>query len=270
MTSLVSGYEFYKLCKWNYCARYPINWVPEKVQENDFVFLNLDNYFMFLNTLKPNMPKFNLITHNSDASFTKYYAKDLKNRVNKVYSQNCIVEPDDIFNQIPIGFVDVKNKLLYDDIDLNINFHDFLIDLQNKNFDKKYLCYVNFRLENNPNYRVPCYRNFENKNWALVEKDISFNKFYEQIALSKFIPCPIGSGLDTHRIYESLLLNAIPIVLSSPLNPMYKKLPIMIVDSWEQINKEFLESSYEYQYKLLMNWKNDNPDWITSKWWLNI
>ncbi len=37
---LVSGYEFYKLCKWNICPRYEINFNSDEIKENDFVFLN--------------------------------------------------------------------------------------------------------------------------------------------------------------------------------------------------------------------------------------
>lgn len=268
MTSLVSGYEFYKLCKWNYCARYPINWIPEKVQENDFVFLNIDNFFMFLNTLKPGMPKFNIITHNSDRSFTEHYAKELKGKVNKVYSQNCLLNSDEVFHQIPIGFVDVKNKHLHAKENDNTNFHDFLLQIENKNLDKRILCYINFKLENNPSARMPCLNHFNGKTWAYIKSNVETHKFYEQISMSKYIPCPAGSGIDTHRVYESILLNSIPIVVSSPLNELYRKLPVLIVDSWNNITQEFLESSYDYQYKYLTNWKKNNPDWLKADYWI--
>jgi len=267
MTSLVSGYEFYKLCKWNYCARYPINWIPEKVQENDFVFLNIDNFFMFLNTLKPGMPKFNVITHNSDQTFTKYYAKDLIDRVHKVYSQNCIV-PDNKFNQIPIGFVDVKNKHFYTDKNEQVNFHEYLLSIEKENYDKNILCYVNFKIETSPNARRPCFDYFQNKKWALIEKNIKSSIFYQNISKAKYVPCPFGSGLDTHRIYESILLNSIPVVINSPLNSLYQKLPVMIVDSWDKLTDNFLESSYDYQYKYLINWKKNNPNWVKADYWL--
>jgi len=50
--------------------------------------------------------------------------------------------------------------------------------------------------------------------------------------------CPEGNGIDTHRWCESLLLNTIPIVKRNFLEPMHQKLPIVIVDSWDEITEE--------------------------------
>jgi hypothetical protein len=38
--------------------------------------------------------------------------------------------------------------------------------------------------------------------------------------------------MDTHRVYESLFCGATPVVLHSPLDELYKKLPVCIVNKW--------------------------------------
>ena len=49
---------------------------------------------------------------------------------------------------------------------------------------------------------------------------------------SKFVLCPTGTGLDTHRVYEALACGATPVVLHSTLDPLYAKLPVCILNSW--------------------------------------
>mmetsp|Transcript_4655 Transcript_4655/g.5988 ORF Transcript_4655/g.5988 Transcript_4655/m.5988 type:complete len:618 (-) Transcript_4655:63-1916(-) len=47
--------------------------------------------------------------------------------------------------------------------------------------------------------------------------------------------CPQGNGIDTHRTWEALLLKTIPIVRTSSLDPLYKGLPVVIVNNWKEI-----------------------------------
>mmetsp|Transcript_3902 Transcript_3902/g.8349 ORF Transcript_3902/g.8349 Transcript_3902/m.8349 type:complete len:441 (-) Transcript_3902:366-1688(-) len=51
-----------------------------------------------------------------------------------------------------------------------------------------------------------------------------------------FVFCPQGNGIDTHRIYEALILGSVPVTISSPLDALYKQLPIIILDSWEDFD----------------------------------
>ena len=49
---------------------------------------------------------------------------------------------------------------------------------------------------------------------------------------------PRGNGIDCHRTWEALILKTIPIVLRSPLDPIYEGLPVAIVDDWDEITPE--------------------------------
>lgn len=51
---------------------------------------------------------------------------------------------------------------------------------------------------------------------------------------------PRGNGLDCHRTWEALYLNTIPIVWSSPLNPLYVDLPVLIISQLDDISENFL------------------------------
>jgi hypothetical protein len=51
-----------------------------------------------------------------------------------------------------------------------------------------------------------------------------------------FVISPHGNGLDCHRTWEALCLGCIPIVKTSPLDPLFADLPVLIVQSWSDIS----------------------------------
>lgn len=63
---------------------------------------------------------------------------------------------------------------------------------------------------------------------------------------SDFVLCPRGVGEDTHRVWESLYLGTIPVVLRTPLMSYFARyLPILTLDSWIQIGDvKFMEETY--------------------------
>ena len=79
--------------------------------------------------------------------------------------------------------------------------------------------------------------NGENRTSELTfeqEKAGSREVFWERVAANAFVAAPQGRGKDTHRVYEILLLQSIPVVLSSSLNRLYYHYPIAIVNNWEE------------------------------------
>lgn len=82
-------------------------------------------------------------------------------------------------------------------------------------------------------------------------KDAPFSRFvprssYEDwkvlVKTHTFIVCPQGHGLDTHRLWEVLLLGSFPIVRSSTLDDMFIDLPVLIVGNWSDITTELLKT----------------------------
>jgi hypothetical protein len=57
---------------------------------------------------------------------------------------------------------------------------------------------------------------------------------------AKFVISPPGRGFDCFRTWEALLVGAVPIVLNSSLNPLYSDMPIMIIESYQQLTIEHL------------------------------
>jgi len=67
---------------------------------------------------------------------------------------------------------------------------------------------------------------------------------YSQWSKYKFVISPRGAGEDCHRTWEAIHIGCIPIVLSSNLNELYQDLPILVVNSWTEINRDLLEKAY--------------------------
>ena len=53
---------------------------------------------------------------------------------------------------------------------------------------------------------------------------------------SLFVPCPSGNGLDTHRVWESIYLGAVPIIQKEDSFAAIRDWPVLIVDSWDEIS----------------------------------
>ena len=57
-----------------------------------------------------------------------------------------------------------------------------------------------------------------------------------------FVASPTGRGYDCHRTWEALVLGSIPIVSRSPIVDVFTGLPVVVVDSWDELDREWLES----------------------------
>ena len=69
--------------------------------------------------------------------------------------------------------------------------------------------------------------------------------YYDMINDYKFILSPPGAGEDCHRTWEALYVGCIPIVRSSAINELYEDLPVLVIDSWEDISEGFLKQKWE-------------------------
>lgn len=77
---------------------------------------------------------------------------------------------------------------------------------------------------------------------------------------------PHGNGLDCHRTWEDLILGCIVIVKTSPLDPLYDGLPVVIVQDWSEITAENLEKWAKQYFDAF-----DNPAYrekLTNDYWL--
>ena len=58
-----------------------------------------------------------------------------------------------------------------------------------------------------------------------------------QLAASRFAWAPPGNGIDTHRAWECFLVGCVPIVLRSPVSPLYAGLNVLEVLNYSQLTE---------------------------------
>lgn len=123
-----------------------------------------------------------------------------------------------------------------------------LIDTMNKSLEKTNLAYLNFNISNYPIERQFVYNLFSDKNWVKSGNiDVSIDgrrKFLEELKSSKFVFCPRGNGIDTHRLWETLYVGSIPIVKYEDAHHLFIDLPILFINDWSEINEDFLNIKY--------------------------
>jgi len=77
---------------------------------------------------------------------------------------------------------------------------------------------------------------------------------------------PHGNGLDCHRTWEDLILGCIVIVKTSPLDCLYRGLPVVIVQDWSEITPENMEKWLEQYGDAFTN--SNYRKRLTHKFWM--
>jgi hypothetical protein len=87
---------------------------------------------------------------------------------------------------------------------------------------------------------------FDVKNWSPRE-------YYEGVSQYKFATCPTGNGIQAPKIFEAIMVRTIPIVEYEFAFEQLKELgiPLLIVESWDDLSPEFLEQQYS---KMDVDW----------------
>jgi hypothetical protein len=89
--------------------------------------------------------------------------------------------------------------------------------------------------------------------------------FYKAVVRSKFVLCPSGMGLDTHRLWETLILGSIPIVeRCAGWDRVLDELPAVWVTDFSEVTPELLARAYEDIHSHC-----DRFDFarLTKEWW---
>lgn len=216
---MISGKSFSDVCAWNYDPRYRdrpfLHWGS---RAGDWVFINGDYLDQFMRIRLLNPKRFNLVIHNSDKPFDADRLARTLPRALRIYAINTTVSHPQL-TTIPLGFPDSGLKHV-----ANIR----------PSTDRHIEIYSNFSAGTNVVARAECLKAFENDP-RVVRKDPNGRtqpEYYEDMCHSKFVLCPTGTGLDTHRVYEALACGATPVVLHGALDNLYSKLPVCIVNKW--------------------------------------
>jgi hypothetical protein len=178
--------------------------------------------------------KFVLITHNSDIGIEKEYMALANNeKIKKWFGQNNhLLHPKTI--TLPIAIA--RKKYPHGDV--------ALLSKYSKPTPKTILVYKNFSLGSNLIERS--YINDVTASKGIhMAATCDHETYLENTAKSYFSISPPGNGIDCHRIWECLYLKTVPIVRYHHAFEQFKDLPILFINSWDDISLEFLAEKKE-------------------------
>lgn len=187
---------------------------------------------------------FTLVTHNSDYSVSQAMPLEILNAMHLFpknllwHSTNVDVDHPNI-RSIPIG---LENSEWHKDINkvevlTNIaNIYRFNIPFYSLN--------AIFNPATHPS-RPAILEHFKDFKGGVVSASlngINFEKYAAVVANSFFTICPRGNGIDTHRMWESLVLGSIPVIEDSINARFYKDWPVVIVKDLTKVDFTYLEN----------------------------
>lgn len=198
----------------------------------------------------------NILSHNGDGCIMPggtpsreydFVWDNIPANVGHWFAQNVDVR-DGRLTPIPIG---LENIRWYPDL------HKKDVILALPEIENKKLVYLNVNADIVVQREV-LYQRFGNLAWCTTERGkngIRFNHYAQQLKAHKFVLCPDGNGLDTHRTWEALYSGSFPIVERHPFTEEFaKQLPLVIIDGWGQVTEDFLNSRYDEFTSREWNW----------------
>jgi hypothetical protein len=214
----------------------------DTVINGDIVFVRSDLLHTYFRTVHPSIKhRYILISHNSDQNINSNYEKYIDDKIIHWFAQNLLIDHVKM-TPIPIGLqlrlYDRKNTVIDSIKNWTFNRH------------KKHNIFYSFSLETNTKRDLALESLKLNPLSSGSEKRLSKEVYYSHIASSTFVASPEGNGIDCHRTWESLYLNAIPILEKNVSTQYWNDigLPVLLIDSWtdiEKIDKDVLSEFYE-------------------------
>ena len=200
-----------------------------KVKENDIVFLNSDLIEVFFKVYDKRINKrYILITHNSDRNIGGLEVAYMSKNVKHWFAQNLLVSENKNISFIPIGLENLRR--------LRNGRKKWFKNRTNK---KTKIMLSSFNVFTNYKIRKPVKNLIEKFHFVESKEFESTKDYFTNLVDYMFVLCPEGNGADTHRIWESLLLNVVPVVVKTPFSENLKlnSVPCLYLDQWDDLEK---------------------------------
>lgn len=129
--------------------------------------------------------------------------------------------------------------------------------------------YANFKISTNPKDRQLVYDFIkELTHIDFEEPNLSYTQFINRMLDYKMVLCPIGNGIDTHRLWEVLYAGRVPVVIREgyyPIYDLYAELPIIILDHLNDLSDvHLLEKAFS-----MVNNSPHKRDLLEYRYWKN-
>jgi hypothetical protein len=227
----------------NYILDHQCSFNPTQVQCGDTIFTMVDYLDYFFTVFHPQIKHpYILVTHNfydsSDNVVPGTFAQHLDDPKLFAWVTQNVDREHPKLHAMPIGLANTNYE--HGDVEM---FNKYIEKA--KRTKKSKLLYMNFSVNTYAQERQFVYDLFKNKPFCTNAKRRSATEYLKELTHHQFVLSPRGNGLDCHRTWEALLMGCYPVVRSSWLNPLYKDLPVVIVNNWHEVTEQLLREKYE-------------------------
>jgi len=105
---------------------------------------------------------------------------------------------------------------------------------------------VNFTVSNGSRNRMPIIKLLPKlkQKYKVTQSTPDFSelgriKYLKDLRISNLVLCPEGNGIDTHRLWETLYMGGVPVMISTPyMNSLTHDLPVIHLMNWNELLDE--------------------------------
>jgi len=231
----LTGDTFRQLSTTTYCNK------KLDLNKNEIIFVELYLLKFFQDQINDIKKSFILISHNGDNLVNEQYDKIINNKfLIKWYSANVVIKNKKII-PIPIG---LQNRNCHH-FGVTSHFKNLRINKQKK--IPRVFCSFNF--DTNPKIRKKALKTLIRLESVDVINGLTAHEYRKILSTYMFVASPEGNGVDTYRTWESLYLNAIPIVIRNNLYSQFKNFPALVLDDWRELGS-YTEHDLKKIYKI--------------------
>ncbi|MBM3886309.1 exostosin family protein [Candidatus Dependentiae bacterium] len=240
---------------------------PKQVQDGDIVFIKNHPAYLkkFFANVHPHInAKYILLSHQGDMGTPGAFSHYLNDEKIIAWCSCNVATPNNPkMVALPLGVIGIlQHKLPWNCEDI---LGKILIDIKKDRIKKTNLFYFNVSICTNPTERGKPLDILRNQKFCTTTSRKPYEQYLREMATFKFVISPHGTGLDCYRTWEALMLGCIPVVKTSVLDPLYKDLPVLIVNAWEEITEEFLNKKYDE-----MASKNYKLEKLSIDYWIEV
>ena len=207
------------------------------------VFCKIDEVLRFFERIRLTRKRIILVTGEGDLPCDAFRQKFLPANVARWFAMN-VTESHTRATAYPLGLGSPE---------LGVTLRpDEISAIRASGIPRDRWLYVNFRPDTNPAVRQPVFDDFKSRSkgadWITIQPPSergSNGAFLDALARHRFVLCPPGNGVDTHRMWEALLAGAVPVVLRSQAMEPFSELPVLFVDDYREVTKGLLEAAFQ-------------------------
>jgi hypothetical protein len=255
----ISAEQFMRVCDqvWSADSKADIRLDRQQPQTASSIYCKVDHLVGLFDAVRKFRNRLVLVSSESDRPITSEFLGRCPPQVAHWFSTNIEVE-DERLDALPLG---LSNS--YCDITLRAS----LIAEKSREFTgRPNWLYVNFRTSTSPAVREPIidyFRSVRSADWVtLQERQLNLAEYLTEMTLHRFVLCPPGNGIDTHRLWEALYSRTIPVAVDTPAMAAFRDLPILFVEDFRKLTRDFLAGEYERIRTSQWNWPK-----LFLPWW---